>query len=85
VECYSNTQHTKMDLNKKSLPKPKTIKTPKYNPQGLKTPINENPPTIDLLGNKFWFTDQGPNRETKIYSPKKSIVGESSLIVTLNS
>ena len=38
------SQHAQMDLNKKSEPKQKTIKTLEYNPQGFKITINENPP-----------------------------------------
>ena len=38
-----------MDLNKKSEPKQKTIKTLKYNLQGIKITINENPPTQEFF------------------------------------
>ena len=50
------SQHAKLDLNKKSEPKQKTIKTLKHNPQGFKITINENPPTVDFfLGTNFGF------------------------------
>ena len=49
VPNYSQPQHAKMDLNKKSLPEQKTIKTLKYNPQGFKITINENPHKVDFF------------------------------------
>ncbi len=42
VLMHSMTQHAKMDLNTKSLPKQKTIKTLKVITQGFKITMNEN-------------------------------------------
>ena len=54
IENIDTAQHAKMDLNKKSLPKQKTIKTLKVMTQGFKIIMNENPPRYFFL-NKFWF------------------------------
>ena len=40
LQIHGSPQHAQMDLNKKSEPKQKTIKTLKYNPQGFKITIN---------------------------------------------
>ena len=47
-------QHAKLDLNKKLLPKQKTIKTLRYNPKGFKITINENPPMVDFFGEQIF-------------------------------
>ena len=44
----------KMDVNTKSLPKQKTIKSLIYKTQGLKITINENPPTRGNFFDKFF-------------------------------
>ena len=54
-------QGTKMDLNTKSLPKQKTIKSLIYKTQGFQITINENPPMREIFFIKFWFTKQGSN------------------------
>ena len=35
------------------------IKILKYNPQGFKITINENPPMVNFFVNKFWFPQPG--------------------------
>ena len=53
------TQGAKMDLNTKSLPKQKTIKSLIYKTQGFQITINENPPTRGNFFDKFWFSQAG--------------------------
>ncbi len=49
----NRTQHAKMDLNTKSLPKQKTIETLTVITQGFKITLYENPHS------KFWFPQPG--------------------------
>ena len=52
-------QHPEMDLNTKSLPKQKTIKSLIYRTQGFQITINENPPTREIFFSKFWLSRAG--------------------------
>ena len=52
-------QYTQMDLNTKSKPKQKTIKSLIYKTQGFQITINENPPTREIFFNKFWLSRAG--------------------------
>ena len=52
-------QGAEMDLNTKSLPKQKTIKSLIYRTQGFQITINENPPTWEIFFNKFWLSRAG--------------------------
>ena len=53
------TQHAQTDLNKKSKPKQKTIKSLIYNPQGFKWTINENPPTREFFCDQILVSRPG--------------------------
>ena len=53
------TQGAKMDLNTKSLPKQKTIKSLIYKTEGFQITINENPPRRKHLGRLMSNTLQG--------------------------
>ena len=53
------SQHAQMDLNTKSWPKQKTIKSLMYKAQGFQITINENPPTWETFLDKFWFSPAG--------------------------
>ncbi len=53
------SQCAEMDLNTKSLPKQKTIKSLIYRTQGFQITINENPPTQEIFFNKFWLSQAG--------------------------
>ena len=55
----SNAQHAQMDLNKKSKPKQKTIKSLIYKSQGFKWTINENPPTLEFFCDQILVSRPG--------------------------
>ena len=48
IETVYNTQPTKIDLNKKSLPKQKTIQNFTIDAQGFRKTKNENPLTWEI-------------------------------------
>ena len=54
-------QPVKMDLNKKSLPKQKTIQTFKVDTLGFRITIKENPPA-QIFSRHFWGTSPAGNR-----------------------
>ena len=47
-EIYGLAQPTKLDLNKKSLPKQKTIQNFTIDAQGFRKTKNRNPPTWEI-------------------------------------
>ena len=57
-------QHAQMDLNTKSKPKQKTIKSLIYKTQGFQITIDENPPTQEIFFDKFWYPRAGIERRT---------------------
>ena len=62
VSVIDIAQGAEMDLNTKSWPKQKTIKSLIYKTQGFQITINENPPCWKFFSTNFGCPEQGSNR-----------------------